>query len=59
MQNCSKRASRPRFGSDKKKAEKAAQEMTREARVARIKRKLSLEEEEENVDDPQYGAGMF
>uniref|UniRef100_A0A1B6JCK1 Mutator-like transposase domain-containing protein n=1 Tax=Homalodisca liturata TaxID=320908 RepID=A0A1B6JCK1_9HEMI len=42
-----------------KKAEKSALDMTKEARVARRKRKLALEEENEDPDDPEYGAGMF
>ncbi|KAG8274113.1 hypothetical protein J6590_008261 [Homalodisca vitripennis] len=42
-----------------KRVDKVAQEMTKEEWVARIKRKLALVEEEENADDPQYGAGMF
>lgn len=33
--------------------------MTKEARLARKKRKLVLEEENEDLDDPAYGAGMF
>ncbi|KAG8273252.1 hypothetical protein J6590_025688 [Homalodisca vitripennis] len=42
-----------------RKANIAAQEMTREARIAKKRRKLALEDEEEAADDPQYGAGMF
>uniref|UniRef100_A0A1B6CIY4 Uncharacterized protein n=1 Tax=Clastoptera arizonana TaxID=38151 RepID=A0A1B6CIY4_9HEMI len=42
-----------------KKAEKSALEMTKEARVARKKRKLAFEEENEDPDDPMYKAGMF
>lgn len=42
-----------------KKAEIAALQMTREARIAKKKRKLALEEGEEQADNPEYGAGMF
>lgn len=42
-----------------KKADKAAENMTRAARIARRKRKIDLEEEEKQADDPGYGAGMY
>ncbi|KAG8309201.1 hypothetical protein J6590_091648 [Homalodisca vitripennis] len=43
----------------KKKADKAAENMTKEARINRRKRNIELEEEEEKADDPAYGGGMF
>ncbi|KAG8289981.1 hypothetical protein J6590_060328, partial [Homalodisca vitripennis] len=42
-----------------KKADKAAQLMTKEARTARKKRRLVLEEVQEHADGPAYGARMF
>lgn len=41
-----------------KKAEKAAEQMTKQARIARRKRRI-MEEEEKNADDPEYGYGLF
>ncbi|KAG8300972.1 hypothetical protein J6590_063299 [Homalodisca vitripennis] len=52
----SKPASQTRFDSYKKGGLSSSRN---EARVARIKRKLGLVEEEENADGPEYGSGMF
>ncbi|KAG8265621.1 hypothetical protein J6590_090999, partial [Homalodisca vitripennis] len=42
-----------------KKADRAAQLMTNEARTAGKKRRLVLEEDQEHADGPAYGAVMF
>lgn len=42
-----------------KKAEKDALAMTKEARIERRKRRLMQDEQDEDPDNPQYGAGLF
>lgn len=42
-----------------RKAEKAAQNMSKEARTARRLKRKALEDEYEDTEEPAYGAGMF